>query len=1359
MIKILFTSLLLFSSLLSQTLVFEDDFESGLKPDWRVLKSEGGYTPAVKGWWSKTLRLTENKHWQSNGLTLDYEFPTKNNKFIVEFNHYAYDGDNEWGEGSYGGDGMAIILFDSLVGKTPEMGAFGGALGYAQMRNDDTGDKQKGFEGGWLGIGLDEYGNFYNHTEGKEDLDGTTIYKEDSKLIDANTVTIRGKQGVDRDHGYRKLASSGVKRLAKTSTWFPYSGHKFRLTVDSSDDAHLYIKLERDINDGKGYFEIISNFDAMNPLYGQGAKPEYFRLAFSASTGGASNYHDIDNVKIWADAGWEYPTPHISIADVNVTEGHSGTTNASFTVSLHEADPVNDTTIDFQTVDVTAQDESGNSDYIQKIGSITIPKGQTTAIIDIEVDGDYQDESNETFLVMLSNPTNGVFLDGNATGLIIDDDNYDNTNHYNCETEAYIYSSKQVYSGGVWYFDEPTDVSTIDLTNSKSTPVESSFHPVNINAIGYSVADNFIWGYDPHNFKVTRTDNKNNVTSYTIDGLDEYMYHIGDVSPGGILHMATAYLDLIHGVESNGIKRMYRVDVNPNSHTFLKELPSINLTEQNFMSADWAFHPGDEQLYMVDRYNFDLIKINPKTGAVDNLGSLLPHNGSDQGSHVQFFDRDGYFYFYSDEDFYRVDITDPASPALTVTPYSHLPLSSNGDAARCAYAPMENQISISDESIVEGNTTTQMTFKVSLDAPAPAGGMDITYQTQEGSAKAGSDYVKENPAPATVSIPAGLVSADITLDIVTDIIEEGDENFEVNLTSATIGVINDAIGIGLILNDDKNVTDSVVFNAIDLSAAFDWDKNISTKIASKPFSLTILAKNDANNSALQDVNITYLDLVDCSGGSIETPWMILFPQKPTNSDGLLTLNNLTLSTVHPCMKVVVHGNYDGKVYENSSLDEFAIRPDSFVFNTVTSAISGEDFNLSIEARDFNGLKVSNYNEKVFDSYDIRYEQQDIINCIDGSLSGHIFADFHSGEINQTVDYNEIGTIDINISENAGLEFAKIDEKDNPLLVAIPSVIHTMTFTPAKFALDWTLNNANAGYTIYSDDATAMGASLDVTMSAQNADGATVQNYSGECVAKDVNITVSFDAIGMTGENHTMRIDDTNITATDVVTPVGLSLPTTNNQFIYQTQSNRFEAGESHSSMRINFDRNENVAREPLRIDVSNVKVNDDSIDRNLTKSQSAIFYYARAHATDQSVVGKSLNAMIDYEVYCKGCDHDIFALAKNAESKDSVYWYILSTLEASLDFSTLRTIVPLQSINRLSNNSMQLTVAKTPHRNTVFYQPLDYLYHDTFATGGNEHRFKVLFTTDAVQWAGKGELGKTVDNNVSKGNGLQKIDW
>ncbi len=110
--------------------------------------------------------------------------------------------------------------------------------------------------------------------------------------------------------------------------------------------------------------------------------------------------------------------PAVSVGDVTLVEGDSGTTVFSFPVTLSEISGY-DTTVDFATADGIA---SSPADYVATSGTITIPAGSTSAVIDVQVNGDETSEPDETFTVNLTNPVHATIAKGRGVGLITNDD-------------------------------------------------------------------------------------------------------------------------------------------------------------------------------------------------------------------------------------------------------------------------------------------------------------------------------------------------------------------------------------------------------------------------------------------------------------------------------------------------------------------------------------------------------------------------------------------------------------------------------------------------------------------------------------------------------------------------------------------------------------------------------------------------------------------------------------------------------------------------------------------------------------------------------------------------------------------------
>ncbi|MFN8528669.1 MAG: proprotein convertase P-domain-containing protein [Anaerolineae bacterium] len=116
------------------------------------------------------------------------------------------------------------------------------------------------------------------------------------------------------------------------------------------------------------------------------------------------------------------PNAAVSIDDVTLTEGDTGTQNLNFTVT--RTNNLGDFTVDYATGGGTA---AAGSDYATTSGTLTFAAGGSlTQTISVPLNGDRIDEGNETFNVILSSlvVTNGAaaISDDTGVGTITDDD-------------------------------------------------------------------------------------------------------------------------------------------------------------------------------------------------------------------------------------------------------------------------------------------------------------------------------------------------------------------------------------------------------------------------------------------------------------------------------------------------------------------------------------------------------------------------------------------------------------------------------------------------------------------------------------------------------------------------------------------------------------------------------------------------------------------------------------------------------------------------------------------------------------------------------------------------------------------------
>ena len=250
-----------------------DDFSGSLSADnWVTSRSSGSFTPQVV---NGRLRMTEAAGNQATSATYQHLYPAADNLVIVEFDYRAYGGN--------GADGLAVVLSDATV--TPQAGAFGGPLGYGFKPGIP------GFAGGWLGFGLDEFGNFSN--EGGSSNVGRR----------RQAVVVRGSGSGTTGYNYLRGTCNNGSVNTDTACLTPAvdgnqnTPHRYRITVDSRSAGSTLVSVER--NTGSGFVTLIAPFNAQSQA-GQAPVPENFFLSLTGSTGGSTNIHELDNLSICA---------------------------------------------------------------------------------------------------------------------------------------------------------------------------------------------------------------------------------------------------------------------------------------------------------------------------------------------------------------------------------------------------------------------------------------------------------------------------------------------------------------------------------------------------------------------------------------------------------------------------------------------------------------------------------------------------------------------------------------------------------------------------------------------------------------------------------------------------------------------------------------------------------------------------------------------------------------------------------------------------------------------------------------------------------------------------------------------------
>lgn len=252
--------------------------------------------------------------------------------------------------------------------------------------------------------------------------------------------------------------------------------------------------------------------------------------------------------------------------------------------------------------------------------------------------------------------------------------------------------------------DSPSDLYSLDLSTGAFVLEKNNILPSGSNrqiqAIGYNRLDGYLYGYRSGTTDLVRIGSDYSYQLISISTLPVSGYDNGDIDSQGILYL------------TNGGNTIRRIDLNPNSPTYLQKLPDLSTTGTTI--SDWGINPVDGLLYAVNQ-SAVLYRYNPVTGARTTVGTIQWPVSSTNGFGGVFFDAAGNLYLFDNNtgQTFKVAATQTIAASTGNVMQGSLFLSTGvpvtaSDAARCQSAPVP-----CPPVAVAGVVTSQPTCQVS----------------------------------------------------------------------------------------------------------------------------------------------------------------------------------------------------------------------------------------------------------------------------------------------------------------------------------------------------------------------------------------------------------------------------------------------------------------------------------------------------------------------------------------------------------------------------------------------------------------------------------------------------------------------